>query len=170
MDLPSFSRPPMSKRMEMKNIPPWLQWFRVSPWILMTTTVSVPCNDVIPKSDYFLDIYGTSKVADSTVTNRLANGHNALKKTRTVIHLSLRDSLPAYGPIASMTFSLAKNGVGRLFSTITYYTSSHRLFKGSSCSRTCCCYRIWPTGRIYLVPGSFTLPYLCLFSLSIRVA
>jgi len=32
-------------------------------------------------------------------------------KTKSVIHLSLRDSLPTYGPIASMTFSLANNGV-----------------------------------------------------------
>ena len=59
-----------------------------------------------------LDIYGTSKAADSIVANGLANGHTASKKMRTVIHLSLRDSLPAYGPIASMTFSLARNGVG----------------------------------------------------------
>ena len=59
-----------------------------------------------------LDIYGTSKAADSTVANGLANGHAASKNMRTVIHLSLRDSLPAYGPIASMTFSLARNGVG----------------------------------------------------------
>jgi cleavage and polyadenylation specificity factor subunit 1 len=56
------------------------------------------------------DIYGTSKVVDSTVANGLVNGHTPLKKLRTVIHLSLRDSLPAYGPIASMAFSLAKNG------------------------------------------------------------
>lgn len=47
-----------------------------------------------------LDIYGT------------ANGHTASKRMRTVIHLSLWDSLPVYGPIASMTFSLARNGVG----------------------------------------------------------
>jgi len=41
---------------------------------------------------------------------------SAAKKTRTktIIHLSLRDSIPAYGPIASMTFSLAKNGVRRV--------------------------------------------------------
>jgi cleavage and polyadenylation specificity factor subunit 1 len=33
------------------------------------------------------------------------------KRTRTVVQLSLCDSLPAYGPIADMTFSLARNGV-----------------------------------------------------------
>lgn len=31
----------------------------------------------------------------------------APKKTRTVLHLSLRDSLPAYGPITSLTFALS---------------------------------------------------------------
>ena len=77
------------------------------------TTVSVR-NDLLYRNLIVLslDIYGTSKGADSTVTNGLANGHAASKKLRTVIHLSLRDSLPAYGPIASMTFSLARNGVG----------------------------------------------------------
>jgi cleavage and polyadenylation specificity factor subunit 1 len=135
----------------------------------MTTTVSVPCNDVMPKSDYFLDIYGTSKVPDSTVTNRLANGHNALKKTRTVIHLSLRDSLPAYGPIASMTFSLAKNGVGRLFSTITYYIVLIDFSKDRPVPEL-----VAATGSGLL--GGFTLfqvalPYLTcrLFSLSIYI-
>ena len=79
----------------------------------MMTTVSVRNDLLIPKFDCFsLDIYGTSKAADSTVANGLGNGHAASKKMRTVIHLSLRDSLSAYGPIASMTFSLARNGVG----------------------------------------------------------
>jgi hypothetical protein len=74
--------------------------------------VSVRNDLLIPKSDNLLsDIYGTSNTTDSTVPNGLTNGHTTLKKRRTVIHLSLRDSLPAYGPIASMTFSLAKNGV-----------------------------------------------------------
>lgn len=39
------------------------------------------------------------------------NGVTHTKKTKTVIHLSLRDFLPAYGPISSMAFSLAMNGV-----------------------------------------------------------
>ncbi|KAF8056614.1 CPSF A subunit region-domain-containing protein [Lyophyllum atratum] len=51
------------------------------------------------------DIYGDSK-ANEPVTN----GHTNVKKTRTVIRLSLCDSLPAHGPIADMTFSLARNG------------------------------------------------------------
>ena len=78
----------------------------------MMTTVSLLNHLLIPMSDCSLDIYGTSKAVDSTVANGLANGHTVSKKMRTVIHLSLRDSLPAYGPIASMTFSLARNGVG----------------------------------------------------------
>jgi cleavage and polyadenylation specificity factor subunit 1 len=61
------------------------------------------------------DIYGTSKAANGSVANDVTNGHTTSKKMRTVIHLSLRDSLPAYGPIATMTFSLAKNGVGFQF-------------------------------------------------------
>ncbi|GLB39375.1 putative CPSF A subunit region [Lyophyllum shimeji] len=53
------------------------------------------------------DIYGVSKAKEPAV-----NGHThgkGVKKTRTVINLSLCDSLPAYGPIADMTFSLARN-------------------------------------------------------------
>ncbi|KAF8156589.1 CPSF A subunit region-domain-containing protein [Crassisporium funariophilum] len=56
------------------------------------------------------DIYGGSKVVTNSSTKGLVNGQNTAIKTRTVIHLSLRDSIPAYGPIASMAFSLAKNG------------------------------------------------------------
>ena len=79
----------------------------------MMTTVSVGNDLLKPNFDcYSLDIYGTSKAADSTVANGLANSHTASNKMRTVVHLSLRDSLSAYGPIASMTFSLARNGVG----------------------------------------------------------
>lgn len=44
-------------------------------------------------------------------TDGLLNGSRAPKKMRTVVHLSLCDALPAYGPIVDMTFSLARNGV-----------------------------------------------------------
>lgn len=55
----------------------------------------------------WLDIYGDSKIeVEPTI-----NGITHVKKTKTVIHLSLRDYLPAYGPISSMTFSMAMNGV-----------------------------------------------------------
>ncbi|KAG5351787.1 hypothetical protein C0989_004941 [Termitomyces sp. Mn162] len=55
-----------------------------------------------------VDIYGDSE-AKEPATNGHVNGKVA-KKTRTVIRLSECDSLPAYGPIADMTFSLARNG------------------------------------------------------------
>ena len=57
------------------------------------------------------DIYGSSKTTTKSTANGQTNGQFVVKNMRTVIHLSLRDSLPAYGPIASMTFSLGKNGV-----------------------------------------------------------
>jgi hypothetical protein len=40
-------------------------------------------------------------------------------RTRSVMYLSLCDSLPAYGPIADMTFSLAKLGV-RAYQCFSY--------------------------------------------------
>ncbi|KAF7341963.1 Protein CFT1 [Mycena venus] len=52
------------------------------------------------------DIYGPSKTPDPA-TNGLKK---IAKKTRTVTHLSLCDTLEAYGSIADMTFSLAWNG------------------------------------------------------------
>ncbi|KAJ7248582.1 CPSF A subunit region-domain-containing protein [Mycena haematopus] len=55
------------------------------------------------------DIYGPSKTPDP-ITKGLANGTRIAKKTRTVTHLSLCDTLEAYGSIADMTFSLAWNG------------------------------------------------------------
>ena len=64
-------------------------------------------------SAFFADIYGVSTAtASKDAMNGQTNGQVIAKKMRTVIHLSLRDSIPAYGPIASMAFSLAKNGVG----------------------------------------------------------
>ncbi|KAF8886806.1 CPSF A subunit region-domain-containing protein [Infundibulicybe gibba] len=55
------------------------------------------------------DIYGTSKITEPA-TNGQPDMKGGAKNTRTVIHLSLCDSLPAYGPIADMAFSLARNG------------------------------------------------------------
>ncbi|KAH8992719.1 CPSF A subunit region-domain-containing protein [Lactarius akahatsu] len=51
------------------------------------------------------DIYGTSSPDPLPSTSAAPSA-----KTRTVIHLSLCDSLPAYGPISDLTFALAKNG------------------------------------------------------------
>ncbi|KAF8886814.1 CPSF A subunit region-domain-containing protein [Infundibulicybe gibba] len=47
---------------------------------------------------------------DDDATNGQPDAKGGAKNTRTVIHLSLCDSLPAYGPIADMAFSLARNG------------------------------------------------------------
>ena len=62
------------------------------------------------------DIYVISRTTPPT-QNGLSTPNGGIQiaakktKTKSVIHLSLRDSLPAHGPIASATFSLAKNGV-----------------------------------------------------------
>ncbi|KAF8631110.1 hypothetical protein AX17_005155 [Amanita inopinata Kibby_2008] len=54
------------------------------------------------------DIYGPSKFVEPAA-NGAADGRIAIK-TRTVIHLSICDSVPAYGPISDLAFSLARNG------------------------------------------------------------
>lgn len=56
------------------------------------------------------DIYGPSKPEDNLV-NGSGNGAVSSLRKRTVVHLSLSDAIPAYGPINDFTFSLAKNGV-----------------------------------------------------------
>jgi cleavage and polyadenylation specificity factor subunit 1 len=56
------------------------------------------------------DIYGPAKTQDP-LANGLTNGSQKPKKTRIVTHLSLCDTLEAYGSIADMTFSVAWNGV-----------------------------------------------------------
>ncbi|KAG7452675.1 uncharacterized protein BT62DRAFT_989773 [Guyanagaster necrorhizus] len=53
------------------------------------------------------DIYGSSTIPEPEV-NGATNG--VTKKKRTVIHLSLCDTLFAYGPISGVAFSVAKNG------------------------------------------------------------
>ncbi|KAH0834713.1 CPSF A subunit region-domain-containing protein [Lanmaoa asiatica] len=55
------------------------------------------------------DLYGESKPATKMAANSNAPGAHR-SQTRSVIHLSLCDSLPAYGPIADMSFSLSKLG------------------------------------------------------------
>ncbi|KAG6916934.1 hypothetical protein DXG01_004621 [Tephrocybe rancida] len=74
----------------------------------MSAPTAVVQMDIDYDDDDDDDIYGDSK-ATEPVTNGHANG-KAAKKTRTVIKLSLCDALPSYGPIADMTFSLARNG------------------------------------------------------------
>ncbi|TFY69793.1 hypothetical protein EVG20_g3009 [Dentipellis fragilis] len=55
------------------------------------------------------DIYGSSKPTPQPNANGV-NGVTSTVKKRTVIHLSLCDALPAWGPISDLTFSLARNG------------------------------------------------------------
>jgi hypothetical protein len=57
-----------------------------------------------------LNIHGPSK-KDETSSEALTIKS---KKTRSVIHLSLADSIPAHGPIADLAFSLGRNGVSYL--------------------------------------------------------
>ncbi|KAI0313592.1 CPSF A subunit region-domain-containing protein [Amylostereum chailletii] len=57
------------------------------------------------------DIYGTSlPTPQPNLVNGIAPKAKAKTKMRTVIHTSMCDYLPAYGPISDLTFSLAKNG------------------------------------------------------------
>ena len=60
------------------------------------------------------DIYGPSK-ADEPAANGGTDGRSAVRKTRTVIHLSICDSVAAYGPVTDLAFSLARNGVRFIF-------------------------------------------------------
>ncbi|KAF5351191.1 hypothetical protein D9756_008185 [Leucocoprinus leucothites] len=69
-----------------------------------TASAAVVTEDVMMDDDD--DIYGDAKMEAEPTTNGVLHA----KKTKTVIQLSLRDYLPAYGPISSMTFSLAMNG------------------------------------------------------------
>ncbi|KZT07933.1 uncharacterized protein LAESUDRAFT_724410 [Laetiporus sulphureus 93-53] len=76
---------------------------------------SVPATVVAPQDTMDLDddddLYGTSNaIEEPRVNGNLTNGNAAPLKKRTVIHLSLCDSIPGYGPISDMTFSVAKNG------------------------------------------------------------
>lgn len=49
---------------------------------------------------------------DEELAKGATNGVSVPYRKRTVVHLSLCDSIPGYGPISDMTFSLTKNGVG----------------------------------------------------------
>ena len=60
------------------------------------------------------DIYGPSALPAQPSNNSLYNSNGTTKKMRSVLHLSLCDNIPAYGPIHDMAFSLARNGVRRM--------------------------------------------------------
>ncbi|KAH8116054.1 cleavage factor protein [Phellopilus nigrolimitatus] len=56
------------------------------------------------------DIYADVIKETQTVPSHLSNGHLSNVETRTIIHLSLCDSLFAYGSINDMAFALTRNG------------------------------------------------------------
>ncbi|OJA10745.1 hypothetical protein AZE42_07268 [Rhizopogon vesiculosus] len=71
-----------------------------------TTSIAPDGMDLDDDDD---DLYGDSTTV-TQATVGVTSGAGATTRTRSVIHLLLCDSLPAYGPIADMTFSLAKSG------------------------------------------------------------
>ena len=71
----------------------------------------------IPSNIALSDLYGPATDADKPTANGTANGAADSVKTRTVVHLSLCDSLPAHGPISDMTFGIARNGVSSAVNT-----------------------------------------------------
>ncbi|KAL0578769.1 mRNA cleavage and polyadenylation factor subunit [Marasmius crinis-equi] len=64
------------------------------------TSTAKPLEDIVMDDED--DIYGPSNPTEPTST--------VPKKTRSVLHLSLCDSISAHGPIADITMSIAKNG------------------------------------------------------------
>ncbi|KAH9943547.1 CPSF A subunit region-domain-containing protein [Amylocystis lapponica] len=56
------------------------------------------------------DLYGTSAVTEQPSMNGTMNGIGTVSNKRTVVQLSLCDSIPAYGPIADMTFHWPRMG------------------------------------------------------------
>lgn len=61
------------------------------------------------------DIYGDIIKDNGQAAPSAAGGNVAAVELRSVIHLSLCDSLPAHGPIVDMTFALTRNGVSGLW-------------------------------------------------------
>ena len=88
-----------------------------------------------------IDLYGTSKTDDHPA-NGIAIGAGTSLKTRTVVHLSLCDSIPAYGAISDMTFSLARVGVRLNLMRGMYVLFLTEVFLGSSCRGACRSHRL----------------------------
>ncbi|TCD71004.1 mRNA cleavage and polyadenylation factor subunit [Steccherinum ochraceum] len=72
------------------------------------------------------DIYGPSNPEDKVANNGSTNGGISSLRKRTVVHLSLSDSIPAYGSINDFTFSLTKLG-DRLVPEVVAATGSGML-------------------------------------------
>ncbi|OBZ77259.1 Protein CFT1 [Grifola frondosa] len=78
-------------------------------------TVSAPAAVVDSVNDMDVDeededLYEKSTITEKPSTNGVTNGFTANANKRTVVHLSLCDSLLAYGSISDMAFALARNG------------------------------------------------------------
>jgi hypothetical protein len=95
------------------------------------------------------DIYGPSKLDPQPATNGLIVG-SILAKKRFVTRLSLCDMIPAHGPISSMTFALAKNGVSLRF---PHLAIALIVISGPLCAGTRCCYWVWTLRWLLPFPG-----------------
>nr|VWP00056.1 Amidohydrolase family protein [Ganoderma boninense] len=85
----------------------------------------VDTSDVLDMMDADDDLYGPSTVADHPAANGAINGVIDNVRTRTVIHLSLCDVIPAYGPVTDMAFGLSRNGDRQVPELITATGSGH---------------------------------------------
>ncbi|KAJ3476928.1 hypothetical protein NLI96_g10812 [Meripilus lineatus] len=91
-----------------------LKTARVEEDIVEEADADLPAAAVVDQTDAMDlddddDLYGTSRPDVSVSTNGVNTGGVPSKK-RVVVHLSLCDSIPGYGPISDFTFSIAKNG------------------------------------------------------------
>lgn len=100
------------------------------------------------------DLYG-----DSAYTHQLsANGHifgkTSSSEAATVLRLTLRDALPAWGSIADMVFSVSKDGV-RIETSVGIYTylTSRISHLGPASSRACGLHRCLWYLRLHSFPG-----------------
>ncbi|ESK98097.1 cleavage and polyadenylation specific protein [Moniliophthora roreri MCA 2997] len=64
--------------------------------------------DVIMDDDS--DIYGPAEATETLIGGSATANGLSKKKTRSIIHLSLCDSIPSHGPIADVAMSVARNG------------------------------------------------------------
>ncbi|PIL30998.1 hypothetical protein GSI_05691 [Ganoderma sinense ZZ0214-1] len=85
----------------------------------------VDTSDALDMMDADDDLYGPSVVADNPAANGAVNGVVDNIRTRTVIHLSLCDVIPAYGPVSDMAFGLSRNGDRQVPELITATGSGH---------------------------------------------
>ncbi|KAI6016186.1 CPSF A subunit region-domain-containing protein [Pisolithus marmoratus] len=70
------------------------------------------------------DLYGESKAVARAAQNGAVSG-GPTPRTRSVIHVSLCDSLPAYGAISDLTFSLSKVGERHIPELVAATGSGH---------------------------------------------